>query len=71
MMRYSDWQQRQMDIKSGEELDRHARRRAAQPCKDKQPEVAQDGSCLRCGASQGEACHDRPAHTEAAGQSEE
>lgn len=34
-MRYSQWEQRQMDIKSGDELDRHARRvRLAQPCKN-------------------------------------
>jgi hypothetical protein len=27
-MRYSDWEQRQMDIESGQELDRHAARKA-------------------------------------------
>ena len=26
------------------------------PCKDRGPWVAQDGSCLRCGAWQGEKC---------------
>lgn len=56
-MRYSAWEQRQMDIKSGEELDRHARKlRLAQPCKNEQPMVDAGGSCLRCGADQGEVC---------------
>lgn len=57
-MRYSDWEQRQMDIKSGLEQDRHARQmRLKQPCKNEGfSEVASDGSCLRCGADQGEAC---------------
>jgi hypothetical protein len=29
-----------------------------QPCKNGQPYVAADGSCLRCGADQGVACRD-------------
>lgn len=28
----------------------------SQPCKNGQPFVAADGSCLRCGADQGVAC---------------
>jgi hypothetical protein len=58
-MRYSDWEQRQMDIKSGLELDRHARKaRLAKPCKNEGAAEVHpiDGSCLRCGADQGEAC---------------
>lgn len=57
-MRYSNWEQRQMDIKSGEEQDRYMRQhRLSQPCKNEGfVQVAQDGSCLRCGAGQGEAC---------------
>lgn len=58
-MRYSNWDQRQMDIKAGEEQDRYMRKhRLAQPCKNQgSAEVnGGDGSCLRCGADQGEAC---------------
>jgi hypothetical protein len=33
-MRYSDYEQRQMDIASGEELDRHARRALAKRIDD-------------------------------------
>lgn len=29
-----------------------------QPCKNGQPFVAADGSCLRCGADQGVSCRD-------------
>lgn len=32
--------------------------RKDQPCKNGQPYVAADGSCLRCGADQGVACRD-------------
>jgi hypothetical protein len=31
----------------------------APPCKNEGPWVEQDGSCLRCGADQGEACRDQ------------
>lgn len=56
-MRYSKWEQRQMDIKSGEELDRHERwRKATQPCKNEQSLCRSDGGCLRCDADVGEAC---------------
>jgi hypothetical protein len=53
-MRYSDWEQRQLDIASGLELDRAVTMR--RPCKNKSPECGPDGECLRCGAIQGEAC---------------
>lgn len=36
--------------------------RADQPCKNGQPLVAPDGSCLRCGADQGVACRDVTYH---------
>ncbi len=57
-MRYNDWEQRQMDIKSGLQQDNFMRKtRLAKPCKNKQAEVDPwDGSCLRCGAVQGETC---------------
>lgn len=32
-------------------------KRKNMPCKNKSVEVASDGSCLRCGADQGERCH--------------
>lgn len=41
-MRYSDWEQRQMDIKSGEELDRRAAER-------KDNDKAQPAVCELCG----------------------
>lgn len=37
----------------------------SEPCKNGQPYVAADGSCLRCGADQGEACRERARTTEA------
>jgi len=35
----------------------------SQPCKNGQPYVAADGSCLRCGADQGVACRAAPQET--------
>ncbi len=53
-MRYTNFEQRQMDAKSGLEMDR--RDAMQRPCKNKQPECGPDGECLRCGAISGEAC---------------
>lgn len=57
-MRYSEWQQRQMDAAYSKHMDSVDRqRRKKEPCKNEgNAEVASDGSCLRCGADQGEAC---------------
>jgi hypothetical protein len=42
-MRYSDHEQRQMDIASGQEMDRHAERRAARTL----PSLLRDVRCNR------------------------
>lgn len=55
-MRYSDHDQRGLDIASGKRLDAFNRFIASQPCKDEQHVVNHDGSCLRCCAAQGERC---------------
>lgn len=39
-----------------EAYDRAMAAQRAQPCKDKDHRVASDGSCLRCGAVQGQVC---------------
>ena len=58
-MRLSDWEQRLLDQKYSEHMDREdARRRRNLPCRDDNPKTPVDhwGECLRCNAACGERC---------------
>jgi hypothetical protein len=58
-MRLSDWEQRKLDAESGLQMDADESRRRKLPCKNMGfAEVDGDGSCLRCGAAQGESCRE-------------
>jgi hypothetical protein len=56
-MRYSVFQQRQMDAEHALREDARLRQfKRGQPCKNKQPLCRSDGGCLRCDADAGETC---------------
>ena len=52
-MRYSDWEQRQMDIASGEDLDRRAIRRGEIIGKRVGAPVSEAEHCMQCRACGG------------------
>lgn len=63
-MRYSNYDQSQMDAKLAEQDDKRLAdiRRKSAKCKDRgNVEVGHSGECLKCGADQGEQCRQKGA----------